>query len=62
MINHDYPEIHPDWIKQIEFKKLATFMIIHDLSSLTYFFLDSINDYSTIRRQLGWLTKGSNKI
>ena len=30
MINHDYPGIHPDWIKQIDFKKLAALRIIHD--------------------------------
>ena len=30
MINHDYPGIHPVWIKQIAFKKLATLRIIHD--------------------------------
>ena len=30
LINHDYPVIHPDWIKQIDFKKLAALWIIHD--------------------------------
>ena len=30
MINHNYPGIHPDWIKQICFKKLVTLRIIHD--------------------------------
>ena len=29
LINHNYPVIHPDWIKQIDFKKLATLLIIH---------------------------------
>ena len=30
MINHDYTGIHPDGIKQIDFKKLAALWIIHD--------------------------------
>ena len=30
MINHDCPGVHPDRIKQIEFKKLAALRIIQD--------------------------------
>ena len=30
MIKHDYPGIHPNWIKQIDFEKLAALRIIHD--------------------------------
>ena len=30
LINNDYPVIHQDWIKQIDFKKLAASWIIHD--------------------------------
>ena len=29
LINHDYPVFHPDWIKQIDFKKLVALWIIH---------------------------------